>query len=417
VRGVFTNTPPVDAYRGAGRPEAAYLVERLVDTAAREIGMDPVELRYRNMIPAAAMPYANPLGETYDSGDFRRTLDLALEAADRAGFAARRAEALARGRRRGLGISSYIEACAGGSPEQTTIELFADGRVVVAIGTLSCGQGHETAYKQLAAEVFGLAPERIEIVQGDTDRVAWGAGTDGSRSGPVGGAALVGTARQLVARAALKAAALLEVPSDTVSFQGGLYASSASNRTLGLLEVAAAVGAGDRPAFRETARWRPPAPTYPNGTHVCEVEVDPETGTIALERYTVVDDFGTVINPLLVAGQVQGGVVQGIGQAIHEDCRFDLETGQLLTGSFVDYGLPRAADVPFIDLRLTSVPSTTNALGMKGAGEAGAIGAPPAVVNAVLDALAGLGVVRLDMPLTPERVWRAIREAAGPAGR
>lgn len=411
VQGVFTHTQAVDAYRGAGRPEAAYVLERVVDHAARAIGMDPAELRRRNFIAPSAMPYATPLGQTYDSGDFDRNLTDALSLADRDGFAARRSAAAARGRLRGLGLSTYIEACSGGGPEQATIEVAADGRVILMIGTQTNGQGHETAYKQILADRMGVAPEDVEVVQGDTDRVSWGSGTGGSRSVPVGGAALAESATKVIAKAGEVAADLLEAAAVDVTFVDGRFSIVGTDRSVTLKQVAAraAEQAGGPVAFSEMARWTPPSNTYPNGCHVCEVEVDPETGSVTVERYTVVDDFGTVINPLMVQGQIHGGVAQGIGQALQERVVFDPETGQLLTGSLMDYQLPRAVDVPPITIKLNCVPSTTNALGMKGAGEAGAIGAPPAVINAVVDALSPLGVATVDMPATPFSLWTLIQ--------
>lgn len=412
VRGVFTNTQPVDAYRGAGRPEAAYLLERLIDYAARQIGMDPAEIRRRNYIPAAAMPFTTVLGQTYDTGDFQQNLEDALVIADRAGFPARRVDAAKRGKLRGLGLSTYIEACSGGGPEEATLQVMGDGRVVVAIGTQTNGQGHETAYKQIVAERFGVAPERIEVVQGDTDRVRWGSGTGGSRSVPVGGAALSDSALKVLERMTAAAAALLAVPVEAARFADGVFSADGTNRTLTFDEVAQSAGAGGgAAAFVETARWTPPASTFPNGCHICEVEVDPDTGVTEVVRYTVVDDFGTVVNPMLVQGQIHGGVAQGIGQALHEQVVFDPDSGQLLTASFSDYRLPRAADIPPIAVKLNCVPSTTNALGMKGAGEAGAIGAPPAVINALVDALADYGVTHVDMPATPLKIWRMIQAA------
>ncbi len=411
VRGVFTNTQPVDAYRGAGRPEAAYLLERIIDKAGRETGLGPAEIRRRNFIPPDAMPYATPMGKTYDTGDFRRNLEDGLVLADWDGFPARRAEAARRGMLRGIGLSTYIEACSGGGPEQATVEVAADGRVVLMIGTQTNGQGHETAYKQILSDRLGVPPDDIEVVQGDTDRVAWGGGTGGSRSVPVGGAALAESAKAVVARMTEAAADQMEAAAVDVEYADGRFTVVGTDKALAFREVAAKAAPADGgPAFREMARWTPPAATFPNGCHVCEVEIDPETGETEVVRYTVVDDFGTVINPTLVIGQVHGGVVQGIGQALHERVVFDPDTGQLLTGSLMDYRLPRAADIPPVAVRLNCVPSTTNALGMKGAGEAGAIGAPPAVVNAVVDALADLGVDHVDMPATPLAVWALIRE-------
>lgn len=409
VRGSFTNTQPVDAYRGAGRPEAAYALERVIDHAARTLGLSAAEIRRRNFIPPDAMPYATPLGHTYDTGDFQRNLDDALAMADAAGLDTRKAEAMLRGKRRGLGLSTYIEACSGGGPEQATVEILKDGRAVLMIGTQTNGQGHETAYKQILADRLGLAPEEIEVVQGDTDRISFGAGTGGSRSVPVGGAALAESAKKVIATATPVAAELLEAAAVDVEFRDGAFAIVGTDRTISLKQVAARAAGDGTVAFSEAARWTPPASTFPNGCHVCEVEVDPETGTVEVVRYTVVDDFGTVVNPALVKGQIHGGVAQGLGQALHERVAYDPDSGQLLSASFTDYTLPRAGDLPFVQVKLNSVPSTTNALGMKGAGEAGAIGAPPAVINALVDALAEYGINHVDMPATPEYLWRMIR--------
>lgn len=410
VRGAFTTTQPVDAYRGAGRPEAAYVIERLIDAAARETGLGPAEIRRRNFIPAEAMPYTTSMGLTYDSGEFRRNMEDALVVSDWAGFEERRAESRARGRLRGIGLATYIEACAGGGPEQATIRVRGDGRVTVLIGTQTNGQGHETAYKQILSDRLGVDPAEVEVIQGDSDLISFGGGTGGSRSAPVGGAALAESAAKVIERARAKAADLLEAAEVDVEFRDGAFEIVGTDRRVGLREVArAAAPSPDALAFDEDARWGPPAATFPNGCHVCELEVDPETGRVEILRYTVVDDFGKVLNPLMVAGQVHGGVAQGVGQALTERVVFDPDSGQLLTASFSDYALPRADDLPRIDLKLNEVPCRTNALGMKGAGEAGAIGAPPAVINALVDALAHLGVTHVDMPATPETVWRLCR--------
>uniref|UniRef100_UPI003D71A19F xanthine dehydrogenase family protein molybdopterin-binding subunit n=1 Tax=Azospirillum sp. TaxID=34012 RepID=UPI003D71A19F len=410
VRGSFTNTQPVDAYRGAGRPEAAYMLERVIDHAARSLNLSPAEIRRRNFIPPEAMPYATPLGQTYDTGDFRQNLEDALAMADVAGLDARKAEAKRRGKRRGLGLSTYIEACSGGGPEQATVEILKDGRAVLMIGTQTNGQGHETAYKQILSDRLGIPPEDIEVVQGDTDRVSFGAGTGGSRSVPVGGAALAESARKVVEKATPLAAELLEAAAVDVEFTDGAFTIVGTDRSVSLKQVASMAAGMGAVAFSEAARWTPPASTFPNGCHVCEVEVDPETGGVEVVRYTVVDDFGTVVNPALVKGQIHGGVAQGLGQALHERVVYDPDSGQLLSASFTDYSLPRAYDLPFVEVKLNSVPSTTNALGMKGAGEAGAIGAPPAVINALVDALSDYGIEHVDMPATPEYLWRLIRE-------
>ena len=410
VKGVFTNTQPVDAYRGAGRPEAAYLLERLIDHAGRVTGLGPAEIRRRNFIPAESMPYATPMGQVYDTGEFARNLEdgLALAAFD--ALPARKAEAKARGRLRGAGISTYIEACAGGGPEQATVQVNGDGRIVLMIGTQTNGQGHETAYKQILATRLGVPPEDVEVIQGDTDRVKWGSGTGGSRSVPVGGAALAESASRVVTKATDVAADLLEAAAVDVEFKEGVFSVVGTDRSVSFKEVAAKAAAdGDGIAFSEMARWTPPANTFPNGCHIAEVEIDPDTGVVEVVNYSVVDDFGTVVNPMLVIGQVHGGIAQGIGQALQERVVFDPDSGQLLTGSFMDYQMPRALDIPPIQVKLNCVPSTTNALGMKGAGEAGAIGAPPAVINAIVDALSDYGIQHVDMPATPQSVWQTIQ--------
>jgi carbon-monoxide dehydrogenase large subunit len=417
VKGVFTNTVPVDAYRGAGRPEAAYAIERLVDYAARQLGVPPEELRRRNFIKPDAMPYQTALGLNYDSGEFARNLDQALAAAESAGFPARRAEARARGRYRGLGHAVYIEQS--GFPPDEFAELRFDqsGTLTILMGTQSSGQGHQTAYTQLAAERLGIDPDKVRVLQGDTAAISFGRGTGGSRSIPVGGASLVQAADKLIAKGRRIAAHLFEAADADVEFADGVFSVSGTDRRLSIEEVARAAfdparqAPGVEPGFDESGHFTPPQPTFPNGCHVCEVEIEPETGHIDILRYLVVDDFGTVINPLLLAGQVQGGVAQGVGQAMLERTVFDPETGQLLTGSLTDYCIARAEDLPAIEFAYNIVPCRTNPLGVKGAGEAGAIGAPPALVNSVLDALTELGIEHLDMPLTPERVWQAIHSA------
>lgn len=413
VEGVFTNTVPVDAYRGAGRPEAAYVIERMADAVADDLGLDPAEVRRRNFIPPDAMPYKTPLKHVYDSGDFRKNLEDALLRADHAGFPARRAAARREGRLLGIGMATYIESCSGGGPEQATIQVAGDGRITVLIGTQSNGQGHETSYKQIVADRLGVSPDAVTVVQGDSDRIGFGSGTGGSRSIPVGGAALAETAAKVIETAKLKAADLLEAAAVDVEFtvdaDGGMFSIVGTDRRVSFQDVARAAASGPEAlAFDEVARWAPPAATFPNGCHVCEIAIDMDTGVPTIQRYTVVDDFGTVLNPLLLAGQVHGGIVQGIGQALLENAVYDPDSGQLLTGSFMDYGMPRADIVPFIDFHLNRVPSTTNALGMKGAGEAGTIGATPAVMNAVVDALAEFGVRHVDMPATPQVLWRLI---------
>lgn len=412
VRLAYTNTVPVDAYRGAGRPEAAYAVERAVDTTARELGLDPAELRRRNFIPPEAMPYRTALQATYDSGEFARLLDAALARADVRGFAARKKAARRAGRLLGLGIAYYVEQCAGGADETARAVVGSDGKVRLFIGTQSNGQGHATAYAQILADALGVPFDDIETIQGDTALIPTGRGTGGSRSVPVGGVAAERAAAAVIDKGKALAAEALEAAEADVSFADGVYRVVGTDRKIGLVAVAGLAGPDGLDA---AAAWQPSIATFPNGCHVCEVSIDAETGLPRIERYTVVDDFGTVINPLLVEGQVHGGVGQGVGQALYEETVYDRESGQLLTGSFMDYAMPRAAGVPAIDFSMIPVPCKTNPLGMKGAGEAGAIGAPPAVINALVDALAELGVRHVDMPATPQRLWRILQahRAAG----
>lgn len=417
VRGVFTNTQPVDAYRGAGRPEAAYVIERLIDHAAREIGMDPAELRRRNYIRPEQMPYTTALGMIYDSGDFERNLDDALRHADRAGFEARRKRSLAHGRYRGLGIATYIEACAGGYPEATAIRVDGEGVAHVTIGTQNNGQGHETAFAQIVSDQLGIDPSAIRFIQGDTDLVPTGHGTMGSRSVPVGGVSAHNAAIGVVDKGKRLAAHYLEAAVGDIEFEAGLFTIAGTDRRMTLAEIArraddaASLPDGEQPGLSAVGKHQPPNFTFPNGCHVCELEVDPETGIVEILDYTVVDDFGTVVNPLMLAGQVHGGIAQGVGQALCERTVYDDASGQMLSGSFMDYAMPRADLLPPIRFHVNVVPCRTNPLGIKGAGEAGAIGAPPAVINALSDALAPLGVTRMDMPATPDRIWAAIAEA------
>ncbi len=417
VTGVFTNTPPVDAYRGAGRPESIYCLERLVDLAARELGLAPDELRRRNMIPPEAMPYRTPAGETYDSGEFVRLMEACMARADWAGAPARKEAARARGRLRGIGLAYYIEATMGDAEERARLHFREDGTVEVAVGTQSTGQGHETAYAQVLAERLGIPPERIRFLQGDTDVLDQGGGTGGSRSLTAEGAALVEAAARVIEKGRIAAAHHFEVAAEDVVFADGIFRVRGTDREVELLELARLVLRwSPRPAGLEQgldvdAEITLAAYSYPNGCHIAEVEVDPETGVVEVVRYTVVDDFGVVLNPLLVAGQVHGGVAQGLGQALCEHTVFDPDSGQLLTGSFTDYALPRADQLPMIDFSYIEIPCRNNPLGVKGCGEAGSIGSPPALVNAVLDALAPLGIRHLDMPLTPARVRAAIAAA------
>ena len=408
VRGVFTNTQPVDAYRGAGRPEAAFNVERIVDHAARVLGISPVELRKRNFIPPSAMPYETVTGVTYDSGEFTRNLEEAAQIADIAGFEQRRRESAAKGKYRGLGIATYVEACAGGEDENADIRVGRDGKVTVYVGTQTNGQGHETAYKQIIAEHLGVEPDQVTIVQGDTDLVRTGNGTGGSRSVPVGGAAIRDGSLKVQDKAKLRAADLMETAAVDIAFVDGRFTVVGTDRALTLAEIAAQTETAGEIVFEERGSFTPPSATFPNGAHVVELEVDGDTGEVEILRYTVVDDFGRVMNPLMVAGQVHGGIAQGLGQALLEHAVFDPESGQLLSGSFMDYAMPRAIDLPFVTFKYNEIPCTTNPLGIKGAGEAGAIGAPPAIINAIVDALSPLGVEHVDMPATPQKLWQII---------
>lgn len=407
VKGVYTNTTPTDAYRGAGRPEAAYLLERLVDRAAAEMDMSPAEFRRRNFIRPEQLPYTTHTGRMYDTGDFSAHMDKAMAAIGWDGFAERVEESAARGRYRGIGMATYIEACAFAGSEEATVELGGDGSLTLLIGTQTNGQGHATAYGQIIAEQFGVDLDRITMIQGDTDRVRKGGGTGGSRSIPIGLPSVLEASRSLVKKIKDLAADKLEAGPEDLELVDGEVRVVGTDRSVTLAEIAAA--APETLSAREEVKQA--EATYPNGTHICELEVDPETGDIELLDYVIVDDFGVTVNPILLAGQVHGGVVQAIGQALMEHTVYD-EDGQLLTASFLDYQMPRAADIPGIRFETNNIPSTTNALGIKGAGEAGTIGAGPAVMNAVGDALRrGAAVAHIDMPATPLRVWEAIRAA------
>jgi len=428
---VFTNTAPVDAYRGAGRPEAAYVVERLVDNAAHELGLDPAEIRRRNFITPAEMPYKSPMGPVYDSGDFRRNMEDALKLADYEGFEARRASSAKEGKLRGLGFSTYIEACGlGPSPgalaramlptyEMAEIRFQPSGKLAIFVGTHSHGHGHETTFPQLVVDRLGVSFDDVEVVFGDTDRLAFGRGTVGSRSLPVGGSAILRAADKVIEKGRRIAAHMLEAAVEDIEFADGRFSVAGTDRVLSMGEIVESaymprnfpLGELD-PGLDETAAYDPKAPTFPNGCHVCELEIDRDTGVVDLLDYTVVDDFGRVVNPMIVEGQVHGGIVQGAGQALLEHAVYD-ESGQLLTGSFMDYAMPRADDVPPIRFATNEVPCTTNPLGVKGCGEAGVIGALPAVMNAVVNALRPLGITHLDMPATPDRLWHAVRDAEG----
>jgi carbon-monoxide dehydrogenase large subunit len=416
VLGVLTNTVPVDAYRGAGRPEANYLVERLIDTAARELGIDRVELRRRNIVPPTAMPWKTPTGATYDSGDFATVLDAALKKADWAGFAQRKQEAARRGKRRGIGLAYYLEATGGAPTERAEIRFAEDGMVDVLVGTQSTGQGHETAYIMLTANELGIAHDRIRVLQGDSDAAPSGGGTGGARSLYSEGTAILATTAAVIEKGKQAASEALEAAVADIVFEAGRFSVVGTDRGIDILTLAETqrkkVAAGLDATLLDAAEVAEiKAHTFPNGCHIAEVEIDPATGELDIARYLVVDDVGHAINPLIVRGQVHGGVAQGIGQAVYENTVYDPESGQLVAGSFMDYCLPRADDLPDIEVDLIEIPCATNPLGVKGAGEAGAVGSPPAVMNAVVDALIEDGVTHVDMPVTPERLWRALAAA------
>ena len=406
ITALFTHTAPVDAYRGAGRPEAAFLIERLVDATARDLGMDPAEFRRLNFIRPGQFPYKTPGGRLYDVGEFDGHMTQALERADRAGFAGRAEEARARGKLRGFGFATYIEACAFAGSEAARLGLNEDGTITLYIGTQTNGQGHDTAYSQFVADRIGIDPERIEVRQGDTDELADGGGTGGSRSIPLGGVSVTRASEILADKMKKIAAEELEAAPSDIELVDGEARIVGTDRRMDYAGIARA--ARDKADLKAEADIRQDEATYPNGTHVAEVEIDPQTGVTEIVGYTIVDDFGKTVNPLLLVGQVHGGVVQGIGQCLSENAVYS-EDGQLLTASFMDYAMPRADTVPFFHFETRNVPSTTNALGIKGAGEAGTIGACPAVMNAIIDALdRGYGIRHIDMPATPDRLWKVI---------
>lgn len=407
VKCVYTNTVPVDAYRGAGRPEAAYHIERLVNEAARITGLEPEEIRRRNFIKPEQMPYRTPGRRTYDTGDFAGQMDAALAKADHAGFETRRQASAAMGKYRGFGFATYVEACAFAGSEEARIELNDDGSVTLLIGTQSNGQGHETAYAQFIAGHLGLDYDKINVVQGDTDRVRQGDGTGGSRSIPLGAVSVEWAAKSLAQKIKEKASDELEVAAQDLELDQGVVRIVGTDRQITLAEIAQ----NSSEQLFALEEFKQNEATYPNGTHAVELEIDPQTGVTQLLNYTIVDDFGVTVNPMLLAGQVHGGVVQGIGQALLEHTVYD-EDGQLLSASFLDYCMPRADDVVDFNFETRNVPSKTNALGIKGAGEAGSIGSCPAIMNAVVDALTrGAGITHLDMPATPLRVWEALQDA------
>ncbi len=413
VKGYFSNSAPVDAYRGAGRPEAAYLMERLMDAAAAKTGIDRVELRKRNLPSPAELPYENAWGLKYDSGDYPRLLVEGLKRADQAGFAARKAEAARRGKLRGFGFAYYVEITGAAGQEPAAIKFTENGGVELYCGTQSNGQGHETSFAQLVAEKLGVPFESITVKQGDTTWVN-GGGTGGSRSLNMSGGALIQSSDDVIKKGKVAAGQVLQAGGKDVGFQVvegiGTFAVSGGDRSITVGELAVTLKREALPGFEHgldsEANYQGQASTFPNGCHVCEVEVDPDTGKVDIVSYHVLDDFGRVINPMLVTGQVHGGVVQGLGQALLENIVYDESSGQLLTASFTDYAMPRASDMPDIDFKYEEIPCVTNPLGAKGCGEAGTVGALPAVMSAIADAI---GVLHVDMPATPERVWRALQ--------
>ncbi|MEM7019109.1 MAG: molybdopterin cofactor-binding domain-containing protein, partial [Pseudomonadota bacterium] len=427
VDAVYTNTAPVDAYRGAGRPEATYAIERIIDVAAYELNVDPVELRRKNFI--TDFPYQTPVEMEYDVGDYASSLDRALDMIDYDGFPKRREASETAGKKRGIGVATYIEAsgigpsaklaklgAGSGLWESAEIRVNPTGSVEVLTGCHSHGQSHETTYAQLVAQRFGIPVDQVELLHGDTDKVQFGMGTYGSRSGPVGMSAVALACDKVVVKARQIAGHLMAVPFSSVKFEEGIFSSEQTEQTLAFPEVAIAAYMAHsfptteiEPGLKEGCYFDPPNFSFPAGCYICEVEIDPETGITDIVDFIAVDDFGNIINPMVVDGQVHGGVAQGIGQALLEHAIYDKDSGQLLTGSYMDYCMPRADDLPVFRTDNTVTPSTTNPLGLKGCGEAGAIGAPPAVISAISNAL---GIAHIDMPATPERVWRAIQKGA-----
>jgi len=419
--GVYSNTTPTGPYRGAGRPEATYAIERVIDVAALELKIDPVELRRRNLIPPTAMPFKTGLVFTYDCGDFGRGMEMAIDLADRAGFEKRRAEARQRGKLRGLGIANPVEVAGGPytamNPDTAELRVNPDGSVSLFTGSTSMGQGNETAFAQIVSDRLGVPPERIQVFWGDSDALGAGRGNGGSGALTVGGSAVTRATEKVIERGRRIAARLLEAAPEDIVHRDGKFTVTGTDRGVTFANVARAayvprqLPQGMEPGFSEQAAFTPPAVTFPNGSQICEVEIDEETGVVRIVRHSVVDDVGRMVNPMLVKGQIHGGVVQGLGQGLFEELAYDPTTAQLLAGSFMDYVMPRADDMPLFGVDSHEVPTQVNPLGAKGVGEAGTVGALPALLNAVNDALAPLGVRHLDMPVTSERVWRAIRDA------
>ena len=418
VKGVLTNTVPTDAYRGAGRPEAIYCIERLVDKCARELGISPNQIRERNFIKPEQLPYTTALGDVYDSGEFVELMNSGMEKADWNGFETRKKNSADKGKLRGIGMATYVEKCGGGNAETADVKFEEDkDHITIFIGTVTNGQGHDTAYKQIMSDRLGVDTDNITVVQGDSDKVPPGM-TGGSRSVTVGGVAISKASENIIEKGKHIAAHILETADEDIDYEEANFRVTGTDRMVSLFDVARAskdpsnLPDGTDAGLDESYSHLPDAATYPNGCHVCEIEIDPETGVVEILRYTVMDDFGDIINPLLIEGQVHGGIVQGLGQALQEHTVYDEESGQLLTASFMDYTLPRAGDLPYFDFNMRNVRCKTNPLGIKGSGEAGAIGAPPSVINAIIDALSPDGEnIDIDMPATPDVIWRAANQS------
>ena len=416
VKVIITNTTPLDAYRGAGRPESAYIIERLVDKAADELKMDRAEIRKLNFIEPEEFPFETALGMKYDSGEYKKILSLATKRANWNTFAERREESEKRGMLRGIGMSYYIEACGGGPTEFKTIAIKIDGRVIISSGSQNNGQGHETAFAQIAADTLGIEMDKIEVIMGDTEKIEAGIGTGGSRALAAGGSATLSTCQKLINKGKSIAATLLQSSEDKIIFENGFYKIMDTGSTVSLLDVAKATY--DKKTFSEdieegletSSEQVMNAQTFPNGCHICEIEIDPETGVISFINYIIEDDIGRILNPLMLEGQILGGAGQGIGQALYEEAVYD-NNGQLVNGSFMDYIMPRADNLPSFNFNYTEVSSPSNKLGVKGAGEAGTIGATPAVANAVINALNSINAKPIDMPMTPIKIWKSIKEA------
>ncbi|MCK5042041.1 MAG: molybdopterin-dependent oxidoreductase, partial [Sphingomonadales bacterium] len=416
VKCLLTNTPPVDAYRGAGRPEAAYLLERVIDKAADDLGLSQEEIRRKNFIPTASLPYTNATGAVIDSGEFATTMEMSMKEAKWSSFAERKAASAANGKLRGIGMGYYIECTLGDPVEEVSLKFTDAGRVELYVGTQTNGQGHLTTFAQILVEKLGLDISLVDLIQGDSDKKASGGGTAGSRSLQMIGNAALNACTAVVDKGEELAKLVLEA--DAVSFDDGVWKAEGTNRTIDVMTLAKEALAVDnlpdelQNGLNVTVSYKKSASTFPNGCHIAEVEIDPDTGKVDVVNYTVVDDIGVVINPLVVAGQVHGGVVQGLGQALTENCVYEEGTGQLLTGTFMDYGMPRADDISNINFSTHEVPCTTNPLGIKGCGEAGTIGAMPSIMNAIMDAVRERGVARVDMPATPLKMWNLLNKQA-----